>query len=136
MAIIGIDGSLFQGGSTGRLVHSLLDHSPLVKSLKRRGTALPLTGLALFLPACAWSDAGEQSSPAPPVNSQAPAASEKPKYLIFWSTPEKAGEFRTAGVSTKLPLAGSHLTFGEATAIENPVHVFRSARLFASMAQK
>src|ERR1039458_9676350 len=92
MAFVGINGSLFQGGNTGRLVHSLLDHSPLVKSLKRRGTALPLTGQVLFLLACAWTDAGAQSSPAPPVNSREPATSEKPKYLIFWSAPEKAGE--------------------------------------------
>jgi hypothetical protein len=92
MAFVGINGSLFQGGNTGRLVHSLLDHSPLVKSLKRRGTALPLTGQVLFLLACAWTDAGAQSSPAPPVNSREPAISEKPKYLIFWSAPEKAGE--------------------------------------------
>jgi len=53
---------------------------------------LPVTGLVLFLLACVGSDAGELGSPAPPVNSQAPATSEKPKYLIFWSTPEKARE--------------------------------------------
>ena len=92
MAIVGISGSLLQGGNTDRLVHSLLDLSLLVQSLKRRRSALPLTGLVIFLLACAWADAGEQSSPATPANSKAPATSEKPKYLIFWSSPEKAGE--------------------------------------------
>ena len=92
MAIFGISGRLFQGGNTGRLVHSLLDLSRLVHSLKRRGAALPLTGLVILLLACAWADAGEQSSPAPPANSKAPATSERPKYLVFWNLPEKAGE--------------------------------------------
>ena len=49
-------------------------------------------GLFIFLLACAWAGAGEQNSPASPANSKAPAVSEKPKYLIFWSSPEKAGE--------------------------------------------
>ena len=92
MAIVRISGSLLQGGNTDRLVHALFDLSLLVHSLKRRGTALPLTGLVIFLLACAWADAGEPSSPAPPAKSKAPATSEKPKYLIFWSSPEKAGE--------------------------------------------
>ena len=92
MAIVGISGSLLQGGNTDRLVHSLLDFSLLVQSLKRRRAALPLTGLVIFLLACAWADAGEQSSPATPANSKAPTTLEAPKYLIFWSSPEKAGE--------------------------------------------
>ena len=54
--------------------------------------AIVSIGGSLFLLACAWADAGEPSSPAPPANSKAPATSEKPKYLIFWSSPEKAGE--------------------------------------------
>ncbi len=33
-----------------------------------------------------------ESPTATPASSKAPATSEKPKYLIFWSTPEKAGE--------------------------------------------
>jgi hypothetical protein len=53
---------------------------------------LSLTGLFLFLLAGAWADAGEQNSPAPHATSKAPATSEKPKYLIFWYSPEKAGE--------------------------------------------
>jgi hypothetical protein len=92
MAIVGISGSLLQGGNTDRRVHSLTDLSLLVQPPKRRRAALPLTGLVIFLLACAWADAGEQSSPATPANSKAPATSEKPKYLIFWNSPEKAGE--------------------------------------------
>ncbi len=92
MAIAGISGSLFQGGNMDRLVHSLLGLSPLVGSLKRSRAALPLTGLVIFLLACAWADGGEQSSPAPPASSKASATPERPKYLIFWSSPEKAGE--------------------------------------------
>ena len=67
MAIVGISGSLFQGGNTDRLVHSLFDLSLPVHSLKRRGTVLPLTGLVIVLLACAWADAGEPGSPAPPA---------------------------------------------------------------------
>ena len=33
-----------------------------------------------------------KSPPAPPAKSNAPATSEEPRYLIFWSSPEKAGE--------------------------------------------
>jgi hypothetical protein len=69
-----------------------LDLSPLVQSLKRRRAALPPTGLVIFLLACAWADAGGQSNPATPANSKVTATSEKPKYLIFWHSPEKAGE--------------------------------------------
>jgi hypothetical protein len=92
MAIVGISGILLQIGNTDRVVHSLLDLSLLVQSLKRRGTASPLTALVIFLLACAQADAGEQNSPAQPAISKAPATSERPKYLIFWSLPEKAGE--------------------------------------------
>jgi hypothetical protein len=84
--------SLFQVGNTERLMYSQFDLSLLVHSLKRRGTALPVTGLVAFLLVCARADAGEQGSPAPAAKSRGPATSEKPKYLIFWSAPEKAGE--------------------------------------------
>ena len=90
MAIVGISGSLLQGGNTDRLGHSLLGLSLLVHFLKRRSAALLLTGQVIFLLACAWADAGEQ--PAPPASSKAPATSAEPKYLVFWSSPEKAGE--------------------------------------------
>ncbi|MFC1596363.1 hypothetical protein ACFL5Q_00255 [Planctomycetota bacterium] len=92
MAIVGISGSLLQDGNTDRLVHSLLALSLLIQSLKRRRIALPLTGLVIFLLACAWANAGEQSSPGTPASSKAPATSERLKYLVFWSSPEKAGE--------------------------------------------
>jgi hypothetical protein len=92
MAIVGISGSLLQGGNADRLAHALFGLSFPVDSLKRRGTALPLAGLVIFLLACAWADAGEPGSPAPPAKSNAPATSEKPRYLLFWSSPEKAGE--------------------------------------------
>ncbi len=49
-------------------------------------------GLVIFLLACGLADAGEQSHPATPASSRAPATSEKPKYLMFWNSPEKAGE--------------------------------------------
>src|SRR5450759_326686 len=91
MAIVSINGSLLQGGNTGRLVHPLFDLSRLVHSLKRRGTALPLTGLVIVLLACAWADAGAPGSQALPAKSKAPATSEKPQYLIFWYSPEKPG---------------------------------------------
>jgi len=42
--------------------------------------------------ACAWAEAGEAGSPARPAKSKAPATSEKPKYLVFWYSPENAGE--------------------------------------------
>jgi hypothetical protein len=37
-------------------------------------------------------DLDSRGSPAPPTNRNAPATPEQPKYLIFWSSPEKAGE--------------------------------------------
>jgi hypothetical protein len=92
MAKVGISGSLFQDGSTDHLVHLLPDLSPHVRSLKRRGAVLPMTGLVIFSLACAWSNAGEQSSPAAPAKGKAPAAPPEPKYLLFWESPEKAGE--------------------------------------------
>ncbi len=49
-------------------------------------------GLALCLLPCACANAGEQNTPARPAKSKTSAESEKPKYLIFWSSPEKAGE--------------------------------------------
>ena len=92
MTMVGISGSLLHGGNTDRPVHSRFDLSLLVQSLRRSRSALPLAGLAIFLLACAWGDAGEQSGPATPANSKAPATSEEPRYLVFWSSPEKAGE--------------------------------------------
>lgn len=75
-----------------RSTHSLLDLSRPVPSRKRRGTAWPLTGMVISLLACSWAGAGAQSSPAPPAKSKAPATSAETRYLIFWSSPEKAGE--------------------------------------------
>jgi hypothetical protein len=46
------------------------------------------------------ADLGHRGSPATAANSEAPATSEKPKYLVFWSSPEKAGEL-TARVGMK-----------------------------------
>ena len=64
----------------------------IVSISARRRAAVPLTGLAIIFLACAWADGGQQISPAPPASSQAPDRSQEPKYLIFWSEPEKAGE--------------------------------------------
>jgi hypothetical protein len=53
----------------------------------------PLTRLFTFLLlACAWAHAGELGRLVPPANSEAAVTPEKPKYLIFWHLPEKAGE--------------------------------------------
>jgi hypothetical protein len=49
-------------------------------------------GPVIVLLACAWADAGAQTRRATPANREAAAASGQPKYLLFWSTPEKAGE--------------------------------------------
>jgi hypothetical protein len=87
MAMVAISARFFQGRNTDRPVLSRLFHS-----LKRSGAGLLLMGLVIFLLACAWVDAGEQESPTPPAQSKAAAASERPKYLVFWSDPEKAGE--------------------------------------------
>ena len=93
MTLVGISRRRFQVGNPGRPVHAFFDLSFRVDSLKRRGSGagLPLTGLVVILLACAWADAGEPGSPAPPAESTAPAASEKPQYLIFWYSPEKPG---------------------------------------------
>ena len=54
---------------------------------------LTLTESVILLLACAWANAGgEQGSPAPAVNINAPGMSESRRCLIFWSDPEKAGE--------------------------------------------
>ena len=66
--------------------------SLLVRSLRRLGTALPPVWLFLVLAICVWAEEGERSSPAPPANDEGLAASEEPKYLIFWNPPEQAGE--------------------------------------------
>ena len=58
----------------------------------RSGTTLPLTALVIFLLAFAWADVRGQSNPSQPVNRKASAASERPKYLVFWHLPEKAAE--------------------------------------------
>ena len=55
----------------------------LVQAVKRGGTALIVMWLMFFLPASVRADAGGQSGL---------AASEEPKYLIFWSPAEQAGE--------------------------------------------
>ena len=86
-----ISRSLLHGDNADRLVHWVLDLSFLAGSRKRSGAAMSLMGLVIFLLACTWADAGEQSGPAPPANSKAPATSEKPKYLIFWNSPRKPG---------------------------------------------
>ena len=52
----------------------------------------PVTGLVISLLACILANGAEQSRLAPAANGKAPAASEETKYLIFWSSPEKAGE--------------------------------------------
>ena len=72
------------------LLARLLSH--LVQSLKWGGTALPLIWLLLFLPTCVRAEEGERSSPAEPANNEGLAVSEEPKYLIFWSPAEQAGE--------------------------------------------
>jgi len=64
----------------------------LVQPVKRKGALLPLTGLVISLLACAWANAGEQGSSATPASTKAPATWKEPRYLIFWSSPEKAGE--------------------------------------------
>jgi hypothetical protein len=87
MIIVAISVRLFQGSNTDSPVLSRI-----VSSRQRRGARLLLMGLVIFLLACARGDAGEQESPAPPAKSKAPATLEKPKYLLFWSDPEKAGE--------------------------------------------
>jgi hypothetical protein len=91
MATLSLRGSLLQGGNPDRL-DALLELAFPVHSRKRRRPALRHLGLVILLLTCALADAGEPSSPAQPAKSKAPAAPEKPKYLIFWSSPEKAGE--------------------------------------------
>jgi len=56
---------------------------PLVQALKRKGTALIVMWFLFFLPASVRADAGGQGSP---------AASDEPKYLIFWGPAEQAAE--------------------------------------------
>lgn len=53
---------------------------------------MPLTGVVILSLAGARADAGGQGRPAPPAKGEAPAASQEPRYLIFWSEPEEAGE--------------------------------------------
>ena len=53
--------------------------------------ALGLISLDLLLPATG-ADGGERGSLTSSAKSKAPATSKEPKYLIFWSDPEKAGE--------------------------------------------
>jgi hypothetical protein len=92
MTMFRISGCLLQGGNADRLAHAIFDLSRLVHSRKPSEAALTLTGLVIFLLACAWSDAEEPGSPAPPAKSTAAATSEEPRYLLFWSSSEKAGE--------------------------------------------
>ena len=93
MAIVGISGRSLSRWQHGPPVHSLLDPSLPVHVSETERAALPLTGLVIVLLACAWADAGEQGSPAPPAKSKAPATSEKPKYLLFWIPLRKQGNW-------------------------------------------
>jgi hypothetical protein len=83
-------------------LHSLLELSPRSAFLKQRETALPpakrtlsilwLAGLVLFGLASNLADAAEQSPQSASATTGVLATSETPKYLIFWSSPDKAGE--------------------------------------------
>ncbi|MGC8641341.1 MAG: hypothetical protein ACP5XB_15865, partial [Isosphaeraceae bacterium] len=53
---------------------------------------MALTGPVIVMLVCSWADVEGQSPPAASAKGKAPAASEGPKYLLFWSSPEKAGE--------------------------------------------
>ena len=58
-------------------------------SLLQSARISPLRSIVYFVMACAGADAqGQDSSTVPARN----VMSEEPKYLVFWSTPEKAGE--------------------------------------------
>jgi hypothetical protein len=92
MANVGTSGILVQRGKTHRLVLSLRDFSLRVQRRKRRRASLLLTGPVIVFLTCAWAGAGEQSGSPAPANREAPATSEQPKYLLFWSSPEKAAE--------------------------------------------
>jgi hypothetical protein len=73
-------------------MHSQFDRSLVVRPLNRIGTALAPTALVILLVVWTPADAGEPGSTATATKSKAPAALKEPKYLIFWSDPEKAGE--------------------------------------------
>jgi hypothetical protein len=63
-----------------------------VNSMNRRRLTLLGTGLVIFLVVCARTVAEEQGSGARQATNSASSTSEEPKYLIFWSEPEKAAE--------------------------------------------
>lgn len=90
--MLDIGETLRPGGPTRGLVRGMTGLSRLVRSPNPRGTALAMMATAIVLLACAWVDAGGRRTPAAPANDEAPAASEGPRYLLFWSDAEKAGE--------------------------------------------
>lgn len=90
--MLGTGGTLLPGGPTRSLARSLSGLSRPVQSLDRRGAAWPMTAAVVVLLAWAWAVAGGQGTPAAPANGEAPAAPEEPRYLLFWSDAEKAGE--------------------------------------------
>jgi hypothetical protein len=64
-----------------------------VRSRKRPGgIASFLGGTIIFVLAGFWTAAQGQGNPVIPENKQERAVNAQPKYLIFWSSPEKAGE--------------------------------------------
>ena len=69
------------------------DHEQL-EQIARKIAAMPNDEIAsvTILNETPARDTREQSRLAPPACSEAPAASQSVKYLIFWSSPEKAGE--------------------------------------------
>ncbi len=73
-----------------RFVYSPRNLSRPVHSMKRRRAAPSVTGLIIFLLACASAHAGDQGSWAAPANGAATPSAENPKYLIFWYSPDKA----------------------------------------------
>jgi hypothetical protein len=90
MPIIGDTESPIRGGYMDCLQSSADRLWLFVNSLNRRRFALVGTGLVIFLLLCARADANDQDSRAGAANKKAPSTSEEPKFLIFWSEPEKA----------------------------------------------
>jgi hypothetical protein len=94
MAIVGISGSLVERGNTDRVAQSPSHPSRLARSRKRSGAAFVATGLAISLLAYASvpGERQDQGSSGATERSKALANSDQPRYLLFWSDPEKAGE--------------------------------------------
>jgi hypothetical protein len=90
--MVGTGGSFVQGGHAHGPMRSLRERPRLVRSRNRSGAAWPLMGPVIVLLDWAWADAGVPGSPATPAEREAPATSEEPKYLHFWSSPEKTRE--------------------------------------------